>query len=79
MNDTCQHIKIKNKILADRDAFTHVVMHVMQSDLVFQAEVKVGKHMKTWGQQCHLDWDDAQLALFCLARVAADTDDVTAS
>lgn len=51
----------------------------MQSDLVFQAEVKMGKHVKTWGQQRHLDWDDAQLALLCLARAAADANDVTAS
>lgn len=44
--------------------------------LVFQAKVKVGKHMKARRQQCHLHWDDAQLALLCLARVPPDTNDV---
>lgn len=54
-------------------------MRIMQSDLVLKTEVKMGKHMKTWGQQCHLNRDDAQLALLCLARVATNANDVTAS
>lgn len=53
-----------------------VVVSTTKLYLVFQAKVKVGKHMKTWRQQGHLDRDDAQLALLCLARVPPDPDDV---